>query len=506
MHPAYTAYMKNANKSQAAKKGWETRRKNLENYGTTDSLGAIPNPAAELDLATELPTSRLFEAGGMASWTDVIYQLDPDGYRLLRNCAPIIKAINKRGTRIAKLNWTVRGEGARAKAMAEIVEQIHNWTDMIKWLTWGMVEGVRFMQIKASKAREGSEPWLVPDFFMGGRKKFKAGGDIQWDGNTLVQTRLTTGVAERQIKKLPLWQFIVHRPGGGSSPEGDLELGTAAYRLAFSWEEFHKNIDAHGELFGVPIRVFKGKMDNVRPDRVGTLVTDRINRLASLRENKTMMLSDEEMLELIEPKGKGFEDMIEYCRYLEGVIDQLFLDNQLTSSVSDAQRTGDTGVHLAEESESIFVGAMDIAASLNRSLMPWIVRKNPNLPPLADGEMEPYLWPEPAEESDETDDQSIDAESEGDSLVAEATTNPETETEPEAGKEVAALALNGAQITSLQGIVQAVSDGTLPEDTAKVLIRKAFPTFTDQDIADMLDPTKNFNPEVPQPVTSMENE
>ncbi len=393
----------------AALRGWETRRKQLPDY----SAGMARLPAAsstgEADLASELPVTRIFDAGNIASWEDNVYDVDPDGYRTMHTCLPLIKSVEKRGTRIAKLNWTVLGSPARAAAVAEIVKQAHCFTDMIKWLTWADIDGVRYMQIKGKQAREGSGSWIVPDFFMGGRRKYKAGGDIQWDGTRLVQVKQTTGVASVEAKKLPDWQFIIHRPGAGSNPEGDLSLGIACYKAARSYEEACKNIDAYMELFGVPIRVFKGNMDKVRPDQLATVLTNQAERLKMLKQNKQIVLTDEQMLELIEPKGQGFKDLIEYNRYIEALFDQLFLANQLTSSVQDANRTGNTQVHLTEESEAIYCGAMQIAEALNRHLIPWIIRKNPDLPPLADGQSEVYLWPEPPVESTQDDDQDVDS-------------------------------------------------------------------------------------------------
>ena len=430
-------------RSAAAKKGWQNRTKQLPAYDQSEQPMGSAGGGDTLDLAGELPVSSLFEAGGIANWPDPVYDIDPDGYRTIHNCLPVIESVDKRGTRIAKLNWSVIGEGARADAFREIIDQARNWTDMIKWLNWADVDGVRFMQIKSAASRT-SEPYVIPDFFMGGRRKYKAGGDVQWDGRKLVRVKKTTGQADVQYARLPQWQFIIHRPGAGSSPEGDSQVGTSVYRIAYSWEEALKNIDAYMELFGVPIRVFKGKLNKVRPDQVSGLLTDRANRIKLLKQNKQMILGDEEMIDLLEPKGQGFKDMVEYARYLEGLLDQLFLANQLTSSVTDAGRTGDTKTHLNEESESIYAGAMQLAESLNRHLMPWIDRKNPDLPELADGEFEPYLWPEPPEADDETDDQEITVDDDGepvppgeeDAPTADAVIridNGDEEPEPEPG-------------------------------------------------------------------------
>lgn len=533
------AYSK-AQRSAAAKRGWQTRKKQTPDYdrGST-SIRETVSGGDRIELGGELPTSRLFEAGGIADWPDPVYDIDPDGYRVIHNCAPVIETVDKRGIRIAKLNWGVIGNGARADAYREIIEQAKSWTDMIKWLNWADVDGARFMQIKSSQAREGStEPWVVPDFWMGGRKKFKAGGDIQWNGRSLVRVRRATGVATAQPAYLPQWQFIIHRPGAGSNPEGDSSIGIAVYRIAHAWEEALKNTEAYMELFGIPIRVFKARFGKIRPDQVTGVMNSVADRLKLMKENKQGVLADEEIIDLIEPKGQGFKDMIEYAKYLEGLLDQLFLSNVLTSKVDDAGRTGDTSVHLSEEGESIYAGAMQIAETLNRCLIPWIERKNPDLPELADGEFEPYIWPEPPEEDNEEDDQSITVESpDGEPTSAteevvppgeDTEPKPEPETEPDMATSVSmstesssssssdeaiahdalssgklsGVALNGAQITSVQGMVQAVADGKLPYESAFEIIAQGFPTIPRDAIDRMLAPARDKTPDPVEPMAT----
>lgn len=401
-------------RSAAAKKGWQTRRKQLPDYDRQSAaINQTLSGGDRTELGAILPSTRLVEAGNIADWPDPVYDIDPNGYLVIHNCAPVIETVEKRGARIAKLNWSIIGNGARADAFREIIDQARGWVDMLKWLSWADIDGTRFMQIKSAQAREGStQPWIIPEFWMGGRKKFKAGGDIQWNGRSLVRVQRTTAAANTSPAYLPQWQFIIHRPGAGSNPEGDSSLAVAVYRIAYAWEEAMKNTEAYMELFGIPIRIFKANFGKIRPDQITDTMESVVGRLKLMKENKQGVITDGEMLDLLEPKGKGFTDMIEYAKYLEGLLDQIFLANQLTSSVSDAGRTGDTGVHLNEESESIYCSAMQLAESLNRHLFPWIARKNPDMPELADGEFEPYIWPEPPVEEDTEDDVSITVDTE----------------------------------------------------------------------------------------------
>ena len=56
--------------------------------------------------------------------------------------------------------------------------------------------------------------------------------------------------------------------------------------------------------------------------------------------------------------------------------------------------------------------------------------------------------------------------------------------------DVASTALNGAQVQSLNDILNSVATGVYPKDTGKAVIKAAFPTLTDQQINDIIDPVQ----------------
>lgn len=68
---------------------------------------------------------------------------------------------------------------------------------------------------------------------------------------------------------------------------------------------------------------------------------------------------------------------------------------------------------------------------------------------------------------------------------------------PSGGPVVQDTALNGAQVTALQGMLQAVADGQVPLETVRAAIQAAFPTLTDQQIQAMVGPLANFKPATP---------
>lgn len=72
------------------------------------------------------------------------------------------------------------------------------------------------------------------------------------------------------------------------------------------------------------------------------------------------------------------------------------------------------------------------------------------------------------------------------------------------GEAVEATALNGAQVTSLQAIIQSVSDGLLPAIAAKEMIRTAFPTVPFEQVERMVNSASQFTPK-PQAANRAQN-
>jgi len=64
----------------------------------------------------------------------------------------------------------------------------------------------------------------------------------------------------------------------------------------------------------------------------------------------------------------------------------------------------------------------------------------------------------------------------------------------QASTDVQAAAMNGAQVTSLQGIIVAASLGQIPTETARAAIGAAFPLLTPTQIDDMIAPLASFTP------------
>lgn len=423
----------------AARKRWKANAQ--PDYGTSSKL---PTASARegIELAPELPITIDALAGGMPRWEDIVYDLDAEAYRRMRVCYPIVNAVRKLAVRTTKMNWTIVGEGPRAEAAKEIFGQIKGWGKFVEWLTWAWVEGVRFYQIKTSEAREGSsQPWKVPDFTMGGRLKKNAGGALVWDGGvgpgSLRVEQMTTSIVDQPPQDLPLDQFVIHRPGGGSNPEGDLWLGATLYNTV---GKAHPRAitagDLYMRLFGIPALMVGVKADKARPDRISAMLEARAEKARQLFDSegkaKAGGFTNDETVRLLQADAQGLNGIVTWLRYLESLPMDLLSFGVLTSSagIADAQRTGDTRQHADEGDDAAFANGVEIAETFNRYVKPWIdARNKETMPPLEtaplaedsedageDNEAKPqaghdwYLWPKNPSEGDEQD---VDVEAEG---------------------------------------------------------------------------------------------
>lgn len=400
-------------RSEAATKAWAKRKADhdelvrlaLPDYDTIGDQPKVPAPLADnVDIGIELPFTRDALAGGIADWEDDVFDVDPNGYRLMRNCPAVQAVIRKLGIRTAGLDLVVVGEGARAEALQEIIDQAEGKQEMVEWNTWAQIEGVRYIQIKQKASREGGPIWVVPTFIGGGRKKQKAGGDLQWDGTRIMSVQKTTGVTHRAPEELPREQFMICRPGCGSNPEGDLELGVSAYRLAFDWNEVRKSQGKYTELFAVPMRIIQRKLDSMRPDQIRGFLSASVEQLQLQQNDRAIGLSQDDIIKLLQPQGRPLLDMTDYKKSIETALSVLILLNALTSDTADSGPAGSSTVHLSEENDAVRHNAHIVLQPLNRDLLPWIYQHNPDLPELAQGESAPFLEMQPMgnRESDKT--------------------------------------------------------------------------------------------------------
>ncbi len=353
------------------------------------------------DVAFPLPTS----IGGLTdssfyTWDDEIYNLDLDGYKCMRRSPIIYQPIDKLGSRIAALDLVVVGDGERAEAIQEIIDFSVGTPTLIKFMCWAYVEGVIFNQIKMAEAVEDGKGWIYPNFLGGGRHKANAGGTLLWDGNRVVKERQNNSPAPNSEQHAPAAEFdrshfVIFRPGHGANPEGDFELPRVLLNLAKDYELCQKNLRAYADRHGLPREIVKKDMQKIAALRAQSELSGYANSVAQAKAGQTLGINAKDTIELLEPSGTTWQFLIEYKKELAGDAHKLILGQTLTSDTKDSGPAGSSQVHMTEEDRYVHCAAKEIADTLNRDLLPWILRYNPDIPLLTEGEREVYLQFQP---------------------------------------------------------------------------------------------------------------
>jgi hypothetical protein len=402
-------------RSEAAARGWETRRRKeaqasaLPDFGAPGADKRAPTKDDTEATGYELPTSILAIAGSAAQWDDPLFMEDPDAYLKLLTSIPITRSLAKLGIRTARVDWLAMGpdddveEDPVRDQLQDAIDQAHFWTDMVCDLTAAKITGWIAMQMFKGKARTGD--MVVPSFKDGRRHKWQVSGPhvgtVHHDGKRLIEVQRATGVKYREVRTLdratrdkPFQHFMLHKPGTSSSPEGDLTTAFTLYPLAKAGHEAITDIRMYMRLYGLPLEIVGKNIDKLNPGAVARVLKSSAELLNERHEEghrgKPVGMGLADIVQLIEPRGQGFQDMMEYMRWQESVSDQILLGNTLTSKVDDAGRTGDTGVHMMEEDDKVWFNATQIAETLNTYLIPWLERHN-------DWDLTGYyIWPAPA--------------------------------------------------------------------------------------------------------------
>lgn len=363
------------------------------------------------DFVAQVPPEWAAFEGLMKSWKDAAYSIDAQAYDTLRRNDVVVQPMNKFGERISSMQLTVVGQGKRRDELQKIVEQAKGVPDMLEWLAWARVEGARFISHRATY--DDHSGYMIPDARGCGAMKWKAGGNIYWEGwakDTEDPKRSIGKVPETNVnpekpvsEKDGQWydrvEWTVFRPGAGTSPEGELETTLQAFLIAESAQLLDKAMRVYADRYSLPRELLKKMVDLVRPDEMTATMTSVKTRLASANARTRMPMNAQDALELLEPKGSTWGFLTEYRSLLERRVHKLITGEDVSSG---GQESGDRGGRdLADKqlnSAAVSFGKK-ITDALTNDWLAWIEKINDkDLPKLKSGEPRPYLALRPAVE------------------------------------------------------------------------------------------------------------
>jgi SPP1 family phage portal protein len=185
----------------------------------------------------------------------------------------------------------------------------------------------------------------------------------------------------------------------------------------------------------------------------------------------------------LEYKLQPFEYLVAtICAYFARGLQQrirlmLTLDSTINGVISDAS---DVGIHFMRNKPDDIGGIADTMIKLSSFVSQETLLKLLPSSVVEDVQEELARMGETVEAFDNEPVEGEQVDTEGTVVVAE--------------DNVQATALNGAQVTSLQGIAQSLANGELPYQTAIELVMIAFPTISRDTAERMMKPADNFAP------------
>ena len=439
--------------------------------------------------------------------------------------------IQKRKYAVVSFPWDVdpaSDDSPDVKA-AEGIKEILEGVD-IDGLTLSLLDA--FMKgFAVSEVEWSPETWFPVKFHARDQRRFVF--DAESKPRLITVENRTTG------EELPERKFIVHRFGAKNGNPYGLGLGSKLFWPAWFKKQGLSYWLAFAEKFGGPTAL--GKYPEGLDDKQKQALLESLGRIS---QETAIIAPLGTEVELIEASRTGSIDTYErLLRYMDEEISKAVLGETLTTSMGDKSSSlAASQTHNGVRLELVRADADLLSNTLNESLLTWLTELH------FPGAKPPRLWRR-VEESLDTK-----MEAEKDALVFGMGYEPEEEfiqekygvgwkkraigenmggydwgsqgtqgttpgTPPGPGSDapdvpeapqggvvnaVQDTALNGAQVTSLVQVIEAVAAGTIPKETAKHLIRAAFPSISPETINGMVDPVEIKEAAKPTPEPAKE--
>jgi hypothetical protein len=474
---------------EAARRGWEKRRDReqltklqLPDYGHTPGTPRLPVGAT--DIPAVLPVGTNWQAALSADYEDFVVNVDPDGHVKVRTMAAPV--FSKLATRIAKLDWDVKGGNApRRKWFAKRFEETLDFPGLVHSAVWMLSEGARYAQMKPAPARVGM--FLSWDF--GGSEwiKEKAGGRLHNDGTHLYEVQGFPPIGPSRVAKvLPKEDFIEFRWGSTPNPEGDTTLGVLLVNIAIAWWDGFFRSKQSAKAAGIPITLVEHEFKQMRSDlRAARIVanTNAIREAQSGAGGGVVGLDAAAKARILAPTPGMLADVWLHLEKLYAIVQQAVLHNTLTSTTAGSGPAGSSTVHLSEEDAAVLVVAMKIADAINRRAVPALVRWNDgfDVPPLGADEEECYFWPQFPTEGDEGDIET-DGELDVEGVGASADKDDKDDKDENDG---------GIQLSYT---LEQVAYGTMHEAAALEVLSMAYPAMSEEKLRALIQDAKQLAP------------
>lgn len=273
----------------------------------------------------------------------------------------VFSVMQKRKLALAAYPWQVDGESKRACKLVEKhlkgMNFIETTTGLLDAILKGFSVGEVMWEIDGAEIR----PKKV---IMRDQRRFRF--DVEYQIHLLTYSNMLVG------EDLPPRKFVTHSYGAKDGSPYGLGLGTRLF-----WCVFFKRQDIGFWLgfldkFGSPTTVGK-----YPPNATPELKQKLLDALEAIAQETGIIIPEGMMVELLEAERAGSNDGYEkLARYMDEQIAEAVLGETLTTNIGDVGSKAAGSVHNDVRLELTQADAELLAASLNESLVKWIVDLN----------------------------------------------------------------------------------------------------------------------------------
>lgn len=317
----------------------------IRNYLSGLLPGWFGNKATTDLLADEPGRSRGSRVTGVKEYDDPLYyKIDRDCFKTIRTAYSTVQAQRKHASRIASrlLKVICPSDPAFALQVQEkCINKIPNLEQMHRWLMWGEIEGYRVNVLRFFN----NDGWIIPDPTRGGRMRYNAGGNVEWDGTNVYHVEEWNGFfeseEERKEATLPRWRCIVHASGHTANVNGDSDLQRAFYSNAKECMENRKAIQLYRERFGNAKEMLFEELGELTAAQANTKLSAAAQKLERAGR-RPLAMDKESIYKIAEPSGATWQFLLEDRREIRSEASMLVVQNAMSSAPAntDGQMRG----------------------------------------------------------------------------------------------------------------------------------------------------------------------
>lgn len=286
----------------------------------------------------------------------------------------------------------------RAQKLQDIFDHSLGLDVFLSRAPWAYVRAIMFWQIRMFYVENVG---ICFDITEGERNHPKAGGRCRLhpdrDSICIVRTFNPWAPEDLQVEaRVDRKGWIVVKPLGGARPDGDENIAVQFNQDAKLYERVQYSEGLHVDRFGVPISVLRDLTEKkVRPTKMPTKAQENADAMRQLKPGGAIDVGLR-ILEHSEVKGDAAKILLELETRIEGRCERRLNGTALLSDTRATGPTGSSNQARTTQNQRTVAGVRYFQDLLSAELLSYVIEQNDiwlpgNIPPLAEGELPPFI-------------------------------------------------------------------------------------------------------------------